>query len=187
MRTRIVYTRVEDGGVTIRCPTDDVVRWMGAGGLWAHEPRGFVDCQIERRIGDGHAPDIARRFVHALAFGGLSEGESLAVIRDVVLGRIAGEFWDVSDIPSDRWFRDAWCRSHNGGPIMVDLAKAKPIQFRRIKAVVDLENSRRRFDLERFDDVIEPKWGALRDRIHKAECAESLKHVWPDELVVNSQ
>lgn len=128
MNKVIVYTP-HDGGVAICHPAAECIRAMGLGGYWADRPRGFLQVQIERQIVAGHLPDAARRFAYALQFGGCSEAEALAVIRDRDCGhRGTGfELWDRADVPSDRTYRDAWRRSHNGGPILIDERKALEI------------------------------------------------------------
>jgi hypothetical protein len=128
MMKRIVYTR-HDGGVSICCPSANVIRWMGTGGRWAGYPRGFVDIQIERQIAAGIHADAAARFARALAFGGCTEAEALAIVRDRDCAHKGTgiELWDVDDVPSDRTYRDAWRRSHNGGPIIIDEKAARAI------------------------------------------------------------
>jgi hypothetical protein len=182
MEKRIVFTRY-DGGVSVCCPAQEVLRWMCVGGLWGGLPRGFVEAQTERQIAEGRRPDAVRRFIRAVLCGGCSTAEALAIIRDRDCGhRGTGfELWDVADIPADRWFRDAWHRSQNGGPIEVSLKKAKPIQFERIKTTLDLENARRASDIALFDQPIVLDWGRLRDQIQAADDVNSLRRIWPFE------
>jgi hypothetical protein len=132
MDRRIVYTR-HDGGVTICCPSANAVRWMGSGGRWADMPHGFVEVQIERQIAAGIHADAAARFARALTFGGCSEAEALAIIRDRDCAHKGTgiELWAVDDVPTDRTYRGAWRRSHNGGPIVIDERKAMEIDERR--------------------------------------------------------
>ena len=42
------------------------------------------------------------------------------------------ELWDTADVPTDRRHRDAWRRSHNGGPIWLDQRKVVKIDERRM-------------------------------------------------------
>ena len=93
------------------------------------------------------------------------------------------ELWDVGDVPQDRWFRDAWARSHNGGPINVSLRKARGIQFRRIAEAIDQENARRRTDINLFDRPIQPDWSVIRVAIHGADDVGELRQVWPSDPV----
>jgi hypothetical protein len=73
-------------------------------------------------------------------------------------------------------------RSHNGGPIDVSLAKARGIQFRRIKAAVEFENNRRIADMDLFDSPLAPDWSSIREAIRRAEDVADLRRVWPMEL-----
>jgi hypothetical protein len=85
-------------------------------------------------------------------------------------------------VPKDRWFRDAWVRSHNGGPINISLPKARGIQFRRITHAVEQENARRRTDMSLFDRLIQPDLAVLRDAIRRADDVGDLRQVWPSDL-----
>jgi hypothetical protein len=183
MRKVIVYTR-HDGGVSVCTPTDDIMRWMGCGGLWAGEPRGYADTQIERMVGDGREPGAARRFVDAVMFGGCTTAEAYEIIRDRDCAHLGTgiELWDVSDVPPDRWFRDAWRRSHNGGPICVDLASARQIQFRKAIDAVESENKRRARDLMRFDRTVDVDPDAIRRAVMAASDESELRAVWPKGL-----
>jgi hypothetical protein len=105
---------------------------MCAGGFWVRPPRGFIVTQIERKIARGVPSDAARRLCHALAFGGLSTPEAYAVIRDADCWHgTAHELLDMEDLPTDRTYRDAWRRSHNGGPIYLDQRKVVEIDEHR--------------------------------------------------------
>ena len=167
----ILYTR-HDGGVTVTYPTPEVFKVMQCGGFWDNKPSGFVLTQIERQIQTGIDADHARRFAHAVAFGGCSEAETWEIIRDLDCARhgVLHELIDTSELP-DRWFRDAWRRSSNGGPPSVDLEKAKPIQWKRIVDAVSRENKRRELDL----------FGPSPIRIRKAEYQTAIKHARDDE------
>ena len=174
----ILYTG-HDGRVAICAPSQNCIRWMATGGRWSDMPRGFVDTQIERQIAGGHLPDAAARFARALAFGGLTESEALCVIKDRDCGHLgtAHDVVDASDLP-DRWFRDAWRRSHNGGPISINIDAARGIQFKRLRKAVDTENKRRSDDLYAYVDPIIPDWGVIAGRIKKANDVDDLRRVW---------
>lgn len=184
MRKRIVYTRHSDGGISICCPAPEIIQVLSCGGFWADKPRGFADRQIDSMIARGVSPDAARNYARAVVLGGCSTQEALAIIRDRDCAHLGTqiELWDLDDIPSDRWFRDAWRRSHNGGPISVSLPIAKRIQFTRIKSAVTAENARREKDLDLFDVPLELNWGRIRDQIHAAQDETDLRRVWPTEL-----
>jgi hypothetical protein len=119
----------------------------------------------------------AARFVEAMQFGGCSTPEAYAIMRDRFCAHLgtACELWDASEVPTDRWFRDAWRRSHNGGPILIDMEKARRIQFDRIKAAVRARN-RARIQLGR--NPRPPPWGEIRNAIRVARDEDELKRVW---------
>ena len=133
MRKVIVYTRKSDGGVTVCAPSQTCLRYMTCGGRWNGYPRGFLKTQIERQIEAGHDADAAVRFTMAMQFGGCSAGEAYAIIRDRDCAHLGTgcELWYADEVPTDRTYRDAWVRSHNGGPIRVDPYKAMMIDERR--------------------------------------------------------
>jgi CHAT domain-containing protein len=138
MPKRIVYTR-PDGGVSVCAPSLTALRYMtGGGGRWDGFPRGFLDRQIAKQSEECGERN-AHRFVMAMQFGGCTDAEAYELMRDRFCAHLGTgiELWDVADVPKDRWFRDAWVRSHNGGPINIDLPKAKAIQFRKIIAHID--------------------------------------------------
>lgn len=182
MQKRIVYTRVKDGGVTVCCPSGWAIAMMGCGGFW--KTRGFVDIQIERQISRGIVPDVARRYAHAMQFGGCTTAEALEIIRDRDCAPYGTAFdlWDVEDIPTDKWFRDAWRRSHNGGPISISLKLARHVQFGHIRAAVDRESKRRANDLELFDVPVDVDLPAIREKIMAARDEVELRRVWPRNL-----
>jgi hypothetical protein len=64
---------------------------------------------------------LARRWVDAMADGGLTELEAVTLIgeRDRPLGASAMEVIDAAELP-ERHYRNAWRRSTNGGPVWVD-------------------------------------------------------------------
>lgn len=152
------------------------------GGYWDDRPRGFVEAQIDRQIAAGIAADHARRFANAVAFGGCSEAETWEIIRDrdCVRHGILHELHGVDELP-DRWFRNAWYRSSNGGPICINLEKARPIQWQRARAKVAAENKRREESFEPLP-LIKPPWETLRGAMRHARDIDELRKVWPEGL-----
>lgn len=175
---RIVYTRHSDGGVDVCIPSAEIFRIMQFGGYWDDRPRGFVQTQIERQIEGGIAPDHARRFAHAVAFGGCTEAEVYDIIRDRDCARhgTLHELIDASELP-DRWFRDAWRRSPNGGPVGVDLDKARNVQWKRLCFAVNEENKRRALDLFGLAPIKLPKL-TYQNAIKHARDEDELRKVW---------
>ena len=133
----IIYTR-HNGSVGICQPMAECVSAMGNGGYWSDRPRGFIEAQIERRIAGGRPASVARRFVNAVAFGGCTEAEAYEIIRDLDIGHLGTAFEriDQARLP-DLWFFDAWRRSHNGGPISIDMKTARKIQLKYIKNIAE--------------------------------------------------
>lgn len=177
----IVYTRPSDGGVSVCRPTQWAIDIMcNGGGLWDDRPRGFMDEMVRRKScpilqkGRNISESTARRFVKAMQYGGCTTAEAYDIIREHDCTRggdgILHELMDWDELP-DRWFRDAWRRSSNGGPPSVDLEKAKPIQWQRIVDAVSRENKRRELDL----------FGPAPIRIRKAEYQTAIKHARDDE------
>jgi hypothetical protein len=179
---RIVYTR-HDGGVNVCSPTPWALRVLASGGFWDRHPEDFFESQVESGIAQGRSESAIRRYIRAMRDGGCTTAEAYEIIRDRDCAHLgtAHELWDEASLP-DRWFRDAWRRSHNGGPISVDLNTARRIQFRRIKTAAECENKRRAAEIDLFERPVELPFGVLRDRIHKADSVEELHSVWPDEL-----
>lgn len=176
---RIVYTR-HDGGVTVCTPAPQCLADMARGGHWGPIARGFLDDQIDRQVANGIAPDAAARFVRALAFGGATEAEAYAIIRDRDCGHLGSghELWDTDELP-DRWFRDAWRRSSNGGPIRLDLDTARGMQWRRMRAAVAHRTAELTADWRRAGDGVRVDWGAMSGRLAAADDERAIRAVWP--------
>jgi len=178
---RLVLNRFEDGGVTVVAAGDGFHHIMGGGIGWTYR-RGDMDEYIARDVKAGIDPDHARRFRHAVAFGGMTYAETWAVCRDRDWARVGTAFdlIERDDFP-DRWFRNAWRRSPNGGPIWIDLAGAQRIQFARIAKAVRDENERRALDL-----FGKPEFSFAPDVWRRAVAAardeHELRHVWPEEI-----
>jgi hypothetical protein len=136
MPKRIVYTR-PNGGVSICAPSLTALAYMtGGGGRWddiLRYDRGFLDRQIAEQARYGVGEWAAARFVRAMQFGGFSTTEAYGVMRDRFCAHLGSghELWDMDDVSTDRTYRDAWRRSHNGGPILLDEAKVREIDEAR--------------------------------------------------------
>lgn len=199
-RERIIYTRAEDNGVGVVIPSARCFAALTGAGLHEDEPwrrsRAFMEMQV-RNFGRSTPPvaeAIARRWVMAMAFGGLSPSAFFALLinKDVPeASRSTAELIDVDELPKDRWFRDAWSRSPNGGPITVNLDRARVVQARHVLRRLDeLRDMRRGLppaglvllglshlpDPERFNLV--PVITAIND----ARDEDDLRRTWPEEL-----
>lgn len=152
------------------------MRFMTHGGQrWGIPPRGFLDRQIAEQAKHHDVGErVARQFIMALHEGGCTDAEAYAIMRDRFCAPLGTgcELWDTADVP-DRWFRNAWVRSHNGGPIDISLERAKPIQFERIKiaAAADVAT------LDREPAKID--WTQVRREIKAATSLCVLRRVWP--------
>ena len=156
---------------------------MSKGGWWSDRPRGFIERQIELQIKDGIAPDHAKRFALAVEFGGCSEAEVWDIVKDRDCFR-HGYFHEkhhIDDLPQDYAFSEAWYRSHNGGPILEDLEKAKPIQWKRIMIALNEENKKRELELFGKNPLVIDRIG-VQSAIKYARDISELKKIWPDEL-----
>lgn len=161
-------------------PSPDIFQIMQSGGYWNDRPRGFIEKQILRQVNDGINPDHAKRFAHAVAFGGCSEVEAWEIIRDRDCARhgIHHELVNPLDMP-DRWFRDAWVRGHNGGPVYIDIKLATEVQWRKIQHATAVENGRRASALFGKPEIKLSK-DKYRRLITMARDEQELKSIWPD-------
>jgi hypothetical protein len=177
----IVYTR-PDGGVNVFHPDPFCLRGMCHGG--APIPRDVPMARhVENWISAGLSPDFARRWMRALWFGGCTEAEAFELIRqkDVPVDAGLPDVVDLAELP-DRWFRNAWTRSHNGGPIVIDLNRAREVQARRISAAhADCLAQWHAGDWLRGDPP-ELHIGRLRDLIRQARDLVELRSIWPGHL-----
>lgn len=177
---RAILTTDWAGGVRVTYPMPEIFDVMSRGGYWNDRPRGFLLRQIELQIEAGIDPDHAKRFAYAVQFGGLTTAEIYEVLRDRDCAR-HGKDHDLinpAELP-DRWFRDAWSRGHNGGPVWVNLERARVIQRAKIDEAVGKENSRRRGLRKRLYKLDEL---AIDAGIRNARDDDELRRVWPCSL-----
>lgn len=89
----------------------------------------------------------------------------------------------VSEIPTDRYFRDAW---EDDGKIKVNMRKAREIHLEKIRKERDKELAR--LDIEQLKGMdVSAEKTRLRDLpstfdLSKAQTPEELKALWPDGL-----
>jgi hypothetical protein len=121
----------EDGGVAVIWPTHYAYARTTGGGLQLPYPRQIC---IDNLVRNGRRPSFAKRWVDSALSGGMTDAEFYAAIieKDMPKNWSAPELIDLA--PKDRWFRDAWQRSHNGGPISIDLHRAKRVQAAHVRA-----------------------------------------------------
>jgi hypothetical protein len=147
-RLRVVCT-LPDGRVAILVPAPDFIEECRVGIVAARAARGYAQEPLDETyeagkfVADpswrGDLPHAAREAlalqrVRALNRGGLTEQDAVALVRDCDAPAFstAREIVDVSEIPSDRTYRDAWRRSPNGGPIVIDQNAARAIRDERL-------------------------------------------------------
>lgn len=142
-------------------------------------PQSLMDEEIARQVQvGGFQEDVAARFVRAMCMGGLVEYEAFQVIRDRDCSDgVAHDVVHIMDLPS-RWFRSAWRRSHNGGPISIDIREARRVQWRRIMQAIEGENKRRLHDI--YADPIAVDTEPLRTRIMRCEDLDHMAMIWPE-------
>lgn len=178
---RIIYTR-PDHGVSVIVPSPNCMKALTLGGGLL--PRSRRDEQIARFIDGGIRESAAVAWVDGLISGGKTTAEALGLIRDKNVPRdgILPDVVDVDEIPSDRWFRDAWTRSHNGGPITVSREKAKTVQVGRILSAHRVAEKRLKADPEAFltgKALPELDRGWIRMKLDAARHLEEIRQVWP--------
>lgn len=180
---RVIYTR-DDGGVSSHCPTAGAFYWAQRGGLWGNRPRGFFDEQVRRQVEGGIPERTAVAWLNALQYGGKTEAEVWGLIRDrncINPSGTAHELIEFADLP-DRWFRNAWRRSPNGGPIYIDLERARDVQWKRIKKAEHIERQIRANDLNLWNKPLELDLPSIDNAIHRSRDIEELRRVWPEGL-----
>jgi hypothetical protein len=188
---RIVST-MPDGGVAITSPSATIMRVMTMGGGFL--PPSKRDVEIANQVKSGKSERVTIRFIDALISGGLTDAEAYEVIRDrdVDSTYTAAELWEFDELPGDRWFRNAWRRSPNGGPIYIDMPTAKRIhgarlltakkgRMKRLTSAEELarltgENERADSLLLQLDRVRNLR---LDVDLSRAETPEQLRAIWP--------
>lgn len=141
---RILYT-APDSAVGVVAMTPWCRRALTCGGGWLSHVGSTVAREVAKAEARGADPDTERRFAFALEHGGCSDAEAWDLIRrhDLPVDAAAAALIEFDDLPSDRWFRDAWRRSLNGGPVWVDLERARLVQRERLAGLVAQEAARR--------------------------------------------
>lgn len=196
MAKRIVYTR-PDSGVSLILPAPTAMRALqNGGGLMRLSQRNY---EIAKFVAGGVLEAAAVTWVDGMIGGGHVEASFYAALRDK---DIAPDGYDpdvLAQAPIDREFRNAWMRPQGGGPIGIDIAKARGIQSARIvaaqaHAVLQLESDRQHALIEgRSADAaklasdkaaaVALDLTALSAVIQNAQNVNALRAIWPTELV----
>lgn len=112
------------------------------------------------------------------------EGNINDLAMELVPSGIDYEIIDVSELPQDRTFRNAWEKS--GKQISINMDKARNIQMDKIRALRDKKLKELDIETMKGNDVQAQKQ-VLRDipqtfDLSVAKTPEELKALWPDEL-----
>jgi hypothetical protein len=103
----VVHSR-SDGGVTVSHFSSSILAVMtGAGYVWSQER---IDYEVGKFVAGGKAEDVIRPYVTALANGGVTEAQAIELIRakDDKADCLSCTVIEDTDVPTDRYFRDAW-------------------------------------------------------------------------------
>jgi len=135
-RERILDTR-PNGRVAITCPAECGIIYLMRGASdpfhpWHGREWWFWIVQFNRMLARGVKPGAAYRYARMMVTGGCSRREAIEIIAERDCGHLgtAIEIVDVSEIPTDRTYRDAWRRSTNGGEIWLDESIVQKIDER---------------------------------------------------------
>jgi hypothetical protein len=191
----ILYT-LPGGTVSLCYPADECIAELTRGG----RPmlRGRRHWEIEKFVRGGVSEGIAARWIDSVISGGKTTAEAFELIRlkDVPREAMAVEVVEIQEVPTDRWFRDAWRRSSNGGPIYIDIDKAIEIQARKIAAarndIIERCNSNEPIDIMLGngrligfrDRVVGIDLADLGCRLRSARSLEEVRALWPEELSI---
>lgn len=140
MRHRFLST-TPDGGVDVTIPSRRALWFLTHGGRWPEADPAWLETLVQRFVASGVGRDVAERWVNAMSSGGLGEHDALWLIAEISKLKGAVELVDVSEIPADRTHRNAWRRSHNGGPIWIDEAIAQRIDELRMWRAYDAQTT----------------------------------------------
>lgn len=182
----MIVSTLDNGAVEVLYPSPTVLRAATSGGGLIQN--GNVDAEIEKWKAAGLDTNIASRFIKALAFGGCTTAEILGLITDKDVKGVSPEL--VGEVPFDRYFRNAWRRRKNGGPIWIDLEEARRMQARYILDAKAIITKRYEADAMLGHNYAAMRYGMAKDfdpisfgrKINSVRSWQELKLVWPEEL-----
>jgi hypothetical protein len=186
---KIVYTLPGDKVAVMHLTWSSMKARTHGGRLTLPYPRSVC---IENLMRSGHRPDFARRWIDTALTGGMTDAEYYEAVIEKAMSKdgTAPELVDAA--PADRWFRDAWRRGHNGGPIRIDFDAARLVHVQRIDlAVRALQDQRERSGArlmlarelgQKVADIpdIRPSIKALA----RARSVEEVRSIWPAGLPI---
>jgi len=123
-RERILATR-PDGGVAITIPSENGILYLMHGPTgpwhpWFQCSWWFSIWQWRSMVKRGVPVKAAWTYAQTMLKGGVTRQQAIEIIAARDCRGLAIEIVDVSEIPDDRTYRDAWRRSPNGGPVWID-------------------------------------------------------------------
>jgi|TARA_R100001086_G_scaffold224852_1_gene142921 hypothetical protein len=97
-----------DGGITISHFSPSLLAAMtGSGFGWSQER---IDYEVGKFVAAGKSDSVIRPYMEAVANGGVTESQAIELIRakNDKAGRLGSTVIEDTDLPSDRYFRNAW-------------------------------------------------------------------------------
>lgn len=178
---RCIVSTQPGGLAAFTYPSPNVMAALTHGGIGQYS-RLDRDWEIQKFVCGGMRETIAARWIDALITGGKTDAEAYELLRDRSAKEdwTGIELWDRADVPADRWFRSAWHRSQNGGPISIKMSRAKAIQFCKIADAIAAENATRSEDFDR--PLLAIDVSTYREPIANAQHMIELRAIWPKEL-----
>lgn len=194
-----IVSRQENDIVAITCPAPYFMKAVTHGGFGripGVDGQKAEDKQVDNMVRSGYDEDFSSRFVRALIVGGETDAGGLELIKDRHLAEQADHAvvgWD--DLPTDRWFRNAWRLSDNG-IVYVDMEVARLLFAQKLLGRKAEEVKQLVADIEtailtgKSNDQAEAAHVALKNidmhalaaEMAKAETPEALRALWPEHL-----
>lgn len=207
---KVGVIKKDDGGCIVKYFTQEVLDQLQTGGSLKVKNNETLEQAIEREIQalinetdqDGNIVVIRNReeiepFVRALAYGGTTEDQAaqLIAIANSPNG-VTARITHVENIPTDRYFRDAWTDDNDTETVDIHMEKARIIHMNNLRKLRDKKFLEMGFPVK-LDPALEAaiipgetreKLEALRDMpqsldLERIKTPEDLKAIWPVELI----
>lgn len=135
-RERIIST-LPGGKVAVTCPAEQAIWCLRHGAKdfnnpWFGRPWYFPHLQFARMVARGVKPSVAWAYSTHMMRGGLTRRQAIDLIGARDCPGVCPEIVDVSELPDSRFYRDAWRRSSNGGPVWIDDEHKEQIETNRM-------------------------------------------------------
>ena len=182
MEKRIVYTRV-DGGISVITPAKKFIeRLMSDGGITEQEAlKLLVFKDVPVILMEVGVIDRVPVSIGQLVKRG--DADRFGIVHEDIPSHII----DVSLVPSDRTFRDAWetDNAESPEPIRVNILKARDIHMDRIR--IDRDKRLTELDKRKYGTEYDTERQTLRDipqnfNLIVATTPDELKALWPEGL-----